>query len=72
MRATSCGIAQGSSRGSPREPQDSVVRPSLWEVGYDPVLRANLPSGVDVVYYDDDTLVLVSGATIQKASKGQF
>jgi hypothetical protein len=42
-------------------PQGSVLGPTLWNLGYDPVLRRGLPVGVSPVCYADDTLVLAWG-----------
>ncbi|XP_018367045.1 PREDICTED: multidrug resistance-associated protein 4-like [Trachymyrmex cornetzi] len=37
-------------------PQGSVLGPTLWNIGYDTVLRANMPIGCSVLCYADDTL----------------
>ena len=42
-------------------PQGSVIGPSLWNIGYDQVLRAALPIGVFVTCYTDDTLQVACG-----------
>lgn len=42
-------------------PEGSVLGPTLWNLGYDSVLRAALPHGTSVICYADDTLVLVQG-----------
>jgi hypothetical protein len=42
-------------------PQGSVLGPTLWNLGYDPVLRRGLPVGVAPVCYANDTLVLAWG-----------
>ncbi|KAG6461853.1 hypothetical protein O3G_MSEX012902 [Manduca sexta] len=55
-REMSCGVPQGS-----------VLGPLLWNIGYDWVLRTDLPSGVSVVCYADDTLVLAHGGSHQAA-----
>jgi len=49
-RSVCCGVPQGS-----------VLGPTLWNVGYDGVLRGYLPPGLDLVCYADDTLVLARG-----------
>lgn len=51
----SCGVPQGS-----------VVRPLLWNLTYDQVLRTQLPEGVSMIGFADDTLIVGSG----KTSKG--
>lgn len=38
-----------------------MLGPLLWNLGYDRVLRGAVPPGFDVVYYADDTLVMVRG-----------
>ncbi|CAK1598932.1 unnamed protein product [Parnassius mnemosyne] len=57
-REMSCGVPQGS-----------VLGPPLWNIGYDWVLRADLPTGVSVVCYADDTLVLAQGGSYEAAAK---
>ena len=42
----SCGVPQGS-----------VLGPLLWNIGYDWVLRGELPLGADLTCYADDTLI---------------
>lgn len=42
-------------------PQDSVLGLLLWNLGFDPVLRAAVPDGVEIVEYADDTLIIVGG-----------
>lgn len=42
-------------------PQGSVLGPLLWNLGYDPVLRAATPDGTEVIAYADDTLILTTG-----------
>ncbi|CAK1587314.1 unnamed protein product [Parnassius mnemosyne] len=53
-REMSCGVPQGS-----------VLGPPLWNIGYDWVLRADLPTGVSVVCYADDTLLLAQGGSYE-------
>ncbi|CAK1602210.1 unnamed protein product [Parnassius mnemosyne] len=57
-REMSCGVPQGS-----------VLGPPLWNIGYDWVLRADLPTGVSVVCYADDTLVLAQGRSYEAAAE---
>jgi len=47
-------------------PQGSVVGPLLWNVAYDSVLRLQLPAGTELLGFADDTMVIVSGATIME------
>lgn len=42
-------------------PQGSVLGPHLWNVGYDAVLEAAVPSGCGIIGYANDTLVVVRG-----------
>ncbi|KAJ8711440.1 hypothetical protein PYW07_008682 [Mythimna separata] len=46
-------------------PQESVLGPSLWNIGYDYMLRGDLPDEVRVVCYADDALVLERGESYQ-------
>lgn len=57
-KAMSCGVPQGS-----------VLGPLLWNIGYDWVLRGDLPPGANVTCYADDTLVTVRGKTFQEAAR---
>ncbi|CAK1595410.1 unnamed protein product [Parnassius mnemosyne] len=50
-------------------PQGSVLRPLLWNLAYDAVLRVELPAGVDIVCYADDTLVVASGVTFERVKE---
>lgn len=45
----SCGVPQGSKLG-----------PSLWIISYDCVLRTEMPEGVVLIGYADDTAIVVS------------
>lgn len=38
-------------------PQDSVIEPVLWDLGYNAVFRTALSPGAAVVGYADDTIV---------------
>jgi len=40
-------------------PQGSVLGPILWNVGYNRVLRAELPPGCETIGYADDTAIVV-------------
>jgi len=44
-------------------PQDSVLGPTLWNLGYDSILRLKLPVGCSALYYADDTLLVVRGSS---------
>lgn len=57
-REMSCGVPQGS-----------VLGPLLWNIGYDWVLRGDLPSGAGVSCYADDTLVMARGDTFEVAAR---
>lgn len=49
-------------------PQGSILRPFLWDLGYDWILRAvNLPS-IDLICYVDDTLVMSRRETWEEAT----
>jgi len=48
-------------------PQGSVLSPILWNVGYDRVLRVDLPPGCETLGYADDTAIVVVGDSLQKA-----
>lgn len=47
-------------------PQGSVLGPFLWNLAYDAVLRPSLPSGLSVVCYADDTLILARGPRFEE------
>nr|XP_049691667.1 uncharacterized protein LOC126053518 [Helicoverpa armigera]XP_049704749.1 uncharacterized protein LOC126056273 [Helicoverpa armigera]XP_049706070.1 uncharacterized protein LOC126056578 [Helicoverpa armigera] len=49
-------------------PQGSVLGPLLWNIGYDWVLRGELPSGADLTCYADDTLVTARGSSHREAA----
>lgn len=42
-------------------PNESVIGPLLWNIGYDWVLRCELLPGMSVICYADDTLVTSQG-----------
>ncbi|CAK1598874.1 unnamed protein product [Parnassius mnemosyne] len=50
-------------------PQGSVLGPLLWNLAYDAVLRVDLPAGVNIVCYADDTLVIASGITFERTKE---
>jgi len=52
-RRVTCGVPQGS-----------VLGPILWNVGYDAVLRVDLPPGCEVIEYADDTVIVVVGDSL--------
>ena len=55
-RHISCGVPQGS-----------VLGPTLWNVGFDWILRGSLPPGSGVICYADDTLVTVRAGSYEEA-----
>ena len=50
-------------------PQESVLGPPLWNIGYNLVLRADLPICVFVVCYADGMLVLAQVRSHQVAAE---
>ncbi|XP_018368779.1 PREDICTED: uncharacterized protein LOC108764875 [Trachymyrmex cornetzi] len=48
-------------------PQGSVLGPTLWNIGYDTVLRANMPICCSVLCYADDTLLVACAASFDEA-----
>lgn len=48
-------------------PQGSVLGPTLWNIAYDSVLQLGSEYGCQTLCYADDTLVLASGDTAQRA-----
>ncbi|XP_025261901.1 uncharacterized protein LOC112637121 [Camponotus floridanus] len=57
-RAMYCGVPQGS-----------VLGPMLWNLGYNSVLRGALLTGLGVVCYADDTLVMARGKTWEDVNR---
>ena len=47
-------------------PQGSVLGPTLWNVGFNGIFKLQLPPGVQLICYADDTLVVASADTIPK------
>lgn len=54
-KVVECGVPQGSALG-----------PSLWNIGFDPVLRGANLRGAEVVCYADDTNVICRGRTYRE------
>jgi len=50
-------------------PQGSVLGPLLWNLGYDWVLRGSLFTGLSVVCYAADTLVVASGSDWREVAR---
>lgn len=48
-------------------PQGSVLGPTLWNIGYDFVLRKGVQYGCEILCYADDTLILASADTLETA-----
>ena len=44
-------------------PQGSILGPALWNAMYNGVLRLNLPTGVQLIGFADDLVILVTGET---------
>ncbi|XP_049871151.1 uncharacterized protein LOC126370360 [Pectinophora gossypiella] len=57
QRAVGCGVPQGS-----------VLGPLLWNIGFDWTLRGDLPPGLSIVCYADDTLVTARGDDYEEAA----
>jgi len=50
-------------------PQGSVLGPTLWNLGYDWILRGALLPGMGVLCYADDTLVTARGSSYTSAAR---
>jgi len=61
IRYTGRYAVQCSKKMERGVPQRSVLGPLLWDIEYNWVLRGDLPPGVDLVCYADDTLVVARG-----------
>jgi hypothetical protein len=54
-RSVTCGVPQGS-----------VLGPTLWNVAFNDLLKVELPPGVQLICYADDTLVVGCADTIEE------
>lgn len=52
--------------GMDRRREGSVWGPLLWNLAYDAVLCTSVPSGLSVICYADDTLILARGSSFQE------
>jgi len=50
-------------------PQGSILGPTLWNVGYDGVLRLDFPEGAQIVGFADDLAILAAGTTPEHAAR---
>ena len=48
-------------------PQNSVLGPILWNVGYNSILRLKLPWGCSAICYVDDTLLVIRDPSFREA-----
>ncbi|KMQ88867.1 reverse transcriptase [Lasius niger] len=49
-------------------PQGSVLGPTLWNIGYDCILQEGAEEGCQIICYADDTLVLATADTVERAT----
>ena len=47
-------------------PQGSVLGPTLWNIGFNGILKLQLPPGVQILCYADDTLVVACADAVDE------
>ncbi len=57
QKVMTCGVLQGSVLGVL---QGSVLGPLLWNIAFDDILKEEVPPGVNIICYSDDTLVVTT------------
>lgn len=48
-------------------PQGSVLKPLLWNITFDQVLKGTMEKGCRLLAYADDTLILATGKSVERA-----